>query len=199
MESRRLFIAITLCLVVFFGFQFLFPPKPQPPAVHADSTAVQPKAGTAGVTSPTGAAASSAAKPANAVNGVAPTGDSTKAGAAAPAVVAETTVVAPTAAHSDSGATFEMTNIGAAPASVIMNTYPSRVGGHNGAKVRLGFGSESVLKYELVTNNGQPVDLSGTAFQTSRTGNTVSLTPRTLLVRRSDSITTYFRTASSRT
>ncbi len=85
-------------------------------------------------------------------------------------------MVGPTAARRDSGATFEMSNVGAAPATVVMNTYANRVGGHNGAKVRLGSAGEPVLKYELVTNNGQPVDLSGTPFQTSRVGNVVSYT-----------------------
>lgn len=183
MESRRLFIAIALSVAVFLGIQFLFPQKSQPPIPGADSTAVHSPApgssaksaataatpaGTAmaaGVKAPPSAAAATAAQ--DSTKGRAPTVSS---------VVAETTIVGPTAARKDSGATFEMSNVGAAPATVVMNTYASRVGGHNGAKVRLGSAGEPVLRYQLVTNGGQPVDLSGTAFQTSRVGDVVSYT-----------------------
>ncbi len=176
MESRRLFIAITLALVIFFGFQFLFPPKPQPNAVPgADSTAVQQSAapGTAGTSVKAGAVPGSTAVTGKSVLSPA---DTARSGASVPAVVAQTTVVAPAATRSDSGATFEMSNVGAAPVAVVMNTYPSRLGGLNGAKVRLGSAADPVLKYELVANNGQPVDLSGTSFQTARVGNVVTYT-----------------------
>ena len=82
--------------------------------------------------------------------------------------------MAPRAARRDSGATFELSNVGAAPVAVVMNTYASRVGGSNGAKVRLGSAGNPVLKYQVVTNGGQPVDLSKTAFQTARAGDTVT-------------------------
>lgn len=167
MESRRVALALTLALVVFFGMQYLFPQKAQPIKLPgaADSTAVH------------GAGAKSTAP-----NEVAASPDSTKPGSAAvtvassQSVVAETTTVAPVAARSDSGATFELTSVGAAPVAIVMNTYANRVGGHNGAKVRLGSTDNPVLKYQLVTNGSQPTDLSGTAFQTSRVGTVVTYT-----------------------
>jgi YidC/Oxa1 family membrane protein insertase len=163
MESRRVIIAITLCLVVFFGMQFLFPQKPQPDKVigKADSTAVH---GTVATSAEPAAARATA--------------DSAKATVAlpAPSLIAETTIVAPVAARRDSGATFELSNVGAAPVSVVMNTYANRVGGTNGAKVRLGSSSSPVLKYQLVTNGGSPNDLSGTAFQVARAGDVVTYT-----------------------
>ena len=175
MDSRRLIIAVTLSIVVFFGIQFLFPQKQQPNKVPgADSTAVH---GTvAGAPGAPAVAGSAAAAGSTASGAVTSASDSTRAAAPAASVLAETTVVAPVAARRDSGATFEMSNLGAAPASVVMNTYASRVGGHNGAKVRLGGNGEALLKYQLVTNNGQPVDLSTTQFQTTRSGDVVTYT-----------------------
>ena len=166
MESRRLVIAVTLALVVFFGMQFLFPQKPEPKRLPgADSTVVH------------GALLKSAAP-----NTAATTPDSTRTAAtvasatSAPSVAAETAIVAPVAARRDSGATFELSSVGAAPVAVVMNTYANRVGGHNGAKVRLGSPDNPILKYQLVTNGGQPTDLSGLAFQTSRVGDVVTYT-----------------------
>lgn len=179
MESKRLFIAITLCLVVFFGMQFLFPQKPQPNTISggADSTAAhrvgaKTAAGSASAVAASGSArATDSAKAASAA---------TRVGATVPtltaAVAPETVTVAPVAARSDSGATFELSNVGAAPVAVVMNTYASRIGGHNGEKIRLGSAGNPVLKYQLVTNNGQPTDLSGTAFQSSQAGNVVTYT-----------------------
>jgi YidC/Oxa1 family membrane protein insertase len=173
MESRRLFIAIALALVVFLGMQFLFPQKPQPNKIPggADSTAMHNAA------SKNASASTSVNRPAGGATAAA-VADSTNAGstAAKAALVAETAIVAPAPAHSDSGATFELSNVGAAPVSVVMNTYASRIGGHNGAKVRLGASDNPVLKYQLVTNGGQPTDLSGTAFQSSRNGNVITYT-----------------------
>ena len=165
--SKRIVLAIVLALAVIFGMQYIFPAKPQPkPVGGADSTAVHNPA-------------ESAAKKTAAL-----AVDSTKAAAATPAVTAapvpsiaaETTMVAPVAARRDSGATFELSNVGAAPGTVVMNTYANRVGGSNGAKVRLGSAGNPVLKYQLVTNSGQPTDLSGTAFQTARSGDVVTYT-----------------------
>lgn len=165
--SKRIVLAIVLALAVIFGMQYIFPAKPQPkPVGGADSTAVHNPA-------------ESAAKRTAAL-----AVDSTKAAAATPAVTAapvpsiaaETTIVAPVAARRDSGATFELSNVGAAPGTVVMNTYANRVGGSNGAKVRLGSAGNPVLKYQLVTNSGQPTDLSGTAFQTARSGDVVTYT-----------------------
>jgi YidC/Oxa1 family membrane protein insertase len=168
MDSRRLTIAIALCVAVIFGMQFVFPQKPQPTKppvadsalVHGaktpltDSTVAAPagsaKAGTISATSATSIPLSAAA--------------------------AETTIVDPVAARRDSGATFELSSVGAAPVAVVMNTYANRVGGHNGAKVRLGSPGNPVLKYQLVTNGAQPVDLAGTAFQGARDGNVVTYT-----------------------
>jgi len=158
--SKRIILAIVLALAVIFGMQFLFPQKPQPkPVSSADSAKANAKAPVADSTK---------AAPAPAASAV--------AAAPAPVVAAETTVVAPTAAKRDSGATFEMSNVGAAPGAVVMNTYANRVGGSNGAKVRLGSAGNPVLKYQLVTNGGQPEDLSRTAFQTARSGDVVTYT-----------------------
>lgn len=167
MESRRIVLAVTLCLVVFFGMQYLFPQKTQPIklAGGADSTAVH-----------------GAATKATASSATASTPDSTRIGGAAvtaataQSVVVETTTVAPAATRRDSGATFELSNVGAAPIAVVMNTYANRVGGNDGAKVRLGSPGDPVLKYQLVTNSSQPTDLSGTAFKSSRAGNVVTYT-----------------------
>ncbi len=165
--SKRIVLALALCVAVIFGMQYIFPAKPQPKSVAgADSAAVH---------SPTESTARKAATRA---------GDSAKTVAAAPTtsvatapvVAAETTIVAPVAARRDSGATFEMSNVGAAPGVVVMNTYANRVSGSNGAKVRLGSAGNPVLKYQLVTNGGQPTDLSGTAFQTARSGDVVTYT-----------------------
>jgi len=163
MESRRLIIAIALSVAVLFGMQFVFPAKPQPKAAVVTDTAR-----TAAVKSD--AQATATLKPDS--SGIVAT-----AVTAPPATtVAETTTVAPVAARRDSGATFEFSNVGAAPATVVMNTYANRVSGSNGAKVELGSSANPILKYQLVTNGYQPVDLSGTAFHTSRTGNVVTYT-----------------------
>ncbi len=84
--------------------------------------------------------------------------------------------MAPAAAKRDSGADFHFSNVGAVPVAIVMNTYANRVHGNNGAKVELGSDGNSILKYQLVTNGGQPVDLSHTAFQSSRDGNVVTYT-----------------------
>lgn len=173
-SGKRWVIAIALCVVVIFGMQFLFPQKPQPKKIAgADSTQVHDSsaAAKAGVTA--GTAATAGAPTANV--GTAPANPSVTA-TTTPTVAAETTEVAPVAARRDSGATFEFGNVGAAPLTVVMNTYANRVSGSNGAKVRLGGPGNPVLKYQLVTNAGQPIDLSGTAFQTSRAGNVVTYT-----------------------
>ena len=165
--SKRIVLAIVLALAVIFGMQFLFPQKPQPkPASSADSAAVHNPAGTAKAGAETSRVDSTKVAPA--ISGA--------AAASVPAAVAETTIVAPVAARRDSGATFEMSNVGAAPGVVVMNTYANRVSGSNGAKVRLGSAGNPVLKYQLVTNGGQPTDLSGTAFQTARSGDVVTYT-----------------------
>lgn len=169
-SSKRWVFAIALCIVVIFGMQFLFPQKPQPKKItSADSTQVHDSSAgisstktATGVTTPTATAAVSRLN--------------TPATAAVAAVAAETTEVAPVAARRDSGATFELSNVGAAPAVVVMNTYANRVSGNDGAKVRLGSAGNPVLKYQLVTNGSQPIDLSGTAFQTARDGNAVTYT-----------------------
>ncbi|HEU5402764.1 MAG TPA: membrane protein insertase YidC, partial [Terriglobales bacterium] len=165
--SKRIVLAIVLALAVIFGMQFLFPQKPQPkPASSADSAAVHKPAGIAKAGAETSRVDSTKAAPA--ISGA--------AAASVPAAVAETTIVAPAAARRDSGATFEMSNVGAAPGVVVMNTYANRVSGSNGAKVRLGSAGNPLLKYQLVTNGGQPTDLSGTAFQTARSGDVVTYT-----------------------
>ncbi len=171
MESRRVFLAIALSIAVLFGMQFLFPQKAQPVKLPstADSTAVHGLAAKSAATDAAAASLDTAR-----LNGAAIAASSV--GSPVQTVIAETTTVAPVAARSDSGATFEFSNVGAAPAAVVMNTYASRIGGQNGAKVRLGSPSNPVLKYQLVTNGSQPADLSGTAFQTSRVGNVVTYT-----------------------
>ena len=173
-SGKRWVIAIALCVVVIFGMQFLFPQKPQPKKIAgADSTQVHDSsaAAKAGVTA--GTAATAGAPTANV--GTAPANPSVTA-TTTPTVAAETTEVAPVAARRDSGATFEFGNVGAVPLTVVMNTYANRVSGSNGAKVRLGSAGNPVLKYQLVTNGGSAIDLSGTEFQTARTGDVVTYT-----------------------
>jgi YidC/Oxa1 family membrane protein insertase len=166
-SSRRWAVAITLALLVFFGIQFLFPQKPQPKPVpgRADSAAVHGAGSTA---RDSAATAVDSSHPAAAA--ATPTVNSL------PPIAAETTIVAPAAAHRDSGATFELSNVGAVPSAVVMNTYANRVGGTNGAKVRLGSSGEPILKYQLVTNGGRPTDLSRTQFAGSQSGNVVTYT-----------------------
>lgn len=166
--SKRIVIAIVLALGVIFGMQYLFPQKPQPkPVGSADSAAVHnpvESAKTAATQAKIDSSSMSVAVPATSSPG------------SVLAVVAETTIVSPVVARRDSGATFEFSNVGAAPGAVVMNTYANRVSGSNGAKVRLGSGGNPVLKYQLVTNGGQPIDLSGTPFQTARNGDVVTYT-----------------------
>jgi YidC/Oxa1 family membrane protein insertase len=171
MESRRVFLALALSLVVFFGIQFLFPQKPEPKKLlgGADSTAVH--GAIAGGSASTAPESVSASVPVST-----PTIPGAVSLAQVPAIAAETSIVEPVAARRDSGATFQLSNVGAVPVSVVMNTYASRIGGRNGANVRLGSAGNPVLKYELVTNGGQAEDLSGTTFQTSRAGNVVTYT-----------------------
>ena len=172
MESRRVVLAIALCVAVFLGMQFLFPQKQQPSKIlgKSDSTAIH-GAVARGTTSNTVAAASgldstrTSTTPNATVGPVAPS---------IPSIAAETMTVAPVAAKRDSGADFQLSNIGAAPVAVVMNTYANRVGGSNGAKVQLGSAGNPILKYQLVTNGSQPVDLSRTAFQGSRAGNVIT-------------------------
>ena len=150
--SKRIVLAIVLALAVIFGMQFLFPQKPQPkPVSSADSAAVHNSAESAKASAGTSAVASTGTAAAVAAP------SATAAPAPAPAIAAETTIVAPVAARRDSGATFELSNVGAAPGAVVMNTYAT-----------------PVLKYQIVTNGGQPADLSGTAFQTARNGDVVT-------------------------
>ena len=150
--SKRIVLAIVLALAVIFGMQFLFPQKPQPkPVSSADSAAVHKSAESAKASAGTSAVASTGTAAAVAAP------SATAAPAPAPAIAAETTIVAPVAARRDSGATFELSNVGAAPGAVVMNTYAT-----------------PVLKYQIVTNGGQPADLSGTAFQTARNGDVVT-------------------------
>jgi YidC/Oxa1 family membrane protein insertase len=167
MDSRRVVIAIALSVAVLFGMQFLFPTQPEPkkaPAV-ADSVAMHRAAARKGESTATAVTADSNRVAA----AVAPAANTLR-----PAVAAETTTVAPVAARRDSGATFELSNIGAVPVTVVMNTYASRIGGRDGAKVRLGSAGNPLLKYQLVTNGGQPTDLSGTVFESTRAGNVVT-------------------------
>ena len=165
-SSKRWTIAIALAITVIFGMQFLFPQKPQlKPANSADSTAVHDSTGSANASATTSATGSTKV--------VAPTPTATPA-TPVPTIAAEMTIVGPPPARRDSGATFELSNVGAVPATVVMNTYANRVSGHDGNKVRLGSAGNPVLKYQLVTNGGQPVDLTGTAFQTARTGDVVT-------------------------
>jgi YidC/Oxa1 family membrane protein insertase len=169
-SSKRWVFAIALCIVVIFGMQFLFPQKPQPKKIAgADSTQVHDSsAGISSAKAATGATTLTAT-----ATGSRPI---TPATVAATAIVAETTEVAPVAARRDSGATFELSNVGAAPAVVVMNTYANRISGSDGAKVRLGSAGNPVFKYQLVTNGGQPIDLSSTVFQTTRDGDVVTYT-----------------------
>ncbi len=175
MESKRIALALTLCIIVFFGIQYLFPQKAQPIKLPsaADSTVVHEGAAKSAASN-TATASLDSTGPNGATIGVSPAASA--AASSAQTAVAETTTVAPITARSDSGATFEFSNVGATPAAVVMNTYANRVGGQNGAKVRLGSTGNPVLKYQLVTNGSQPADLSGTAFQTSRGGNVVTYT-----------------------
>ena len=165
MDSRRVVIAIALSVAVLFGMQYLFPTQPEPKKVGAVADSVAMHRAATRKAESTAVVADSNRIAAAAV----PTASTLR-----PSVAAETTTVAPVAARRDSGATFELSNVGAVPVTVVMNTYASRVGGSDGAKVRLGSSGNALLKYRLVTNGGQPVDLSGTAFQSTRSGNIVT-------------------------
>lgn len=183
-SSKRWIIAIALCVAVIFGMQFLFPAKQQPKPKGASGTdSVLVHGSSAGAKTASGA--SSGAVTSGATSGVTSTAIAApqpgspviRATTATPgvAVVAETTTVEPAPARRDSGATFELGNVGAAPLAVVMNTYANRVSGNDAAKVRLGGPGNPVLKYQLVTN-GKETDLSGTAFQMSRSGDVVTYT-----------------------
>jgi len=156
--------------------QFLFPQKPEQNKLpgKADSTAIH-KAAAEGSTGTPGTSAQDSVKPA-AASGTALTTQPavTSLPTALPPIAAETLTVAPAAAKRDSGADFHFSNVGAVPVSIVMNTYANRVHGNNGAKVQLGSATAPVLKYQLVTNGGQPQDLSHTAFQGTRDGNVVT-------------------------
>ncbi len=175
MESRRVVLAVALCIAVFLGMQFLFPQKQQPNKVpgKADSTAVHGIA-VNGTTS-TAATAIGPAKD-SAKDSVKATvaSEAAKPVPAIPLVAAETLTVAPIAARRDSGADFQLSNVGAAPVAVVMNTYANRVSGTDGAKVHLGSAGNPILKYQLVTNGNQPLDLSRMAFSGSRSGDMVT-------------------------
>ena len=177
MESRRFFIAAALAIAVFLGMQFLFPQNPEQKKLpgKADSTAVH-KTVAAGSTGTATVSAQDSAGMAVAPSTVQPTALPlpTTRSAALPVVAAETLTVAPVAAKRDSGADFHFSNVGAVPVAIVMNTYANRVHGSNGPKVQLGSDGNSILKYQLVTNGGQPVDLSHTAFQSARDGNIVT-------------------------
>jgi len=177
MESRRFFIAAALAIAVFLGMQFLFPQNPEQKKLpgKADSTAVH-KTVAAGSTGTATVSAQDSAGMAVAPSTVQPTASSlpTTRSATLPVVAAETLTVAPVAAKRDSGADFHFSNVGAVPVAIVMNTYANRVHGSNGPKVQLGSDGNSILKYQLVTNGGQPVDLSHTAFQSARDGNIVT-------------------------
>lgn len=174
MESRRIVLALALAIAVFVGMQFLFPQKPEQNKLpgNADTTAIH-KAVAEGSTGTATVAGQDSARPVIASGGaVQPATASLPA--AVSAIAAETLTVAPAAAKRDSGADFHFSNVGAVPVSIVMNTYANRVHGNNGAKVRLGSAESPVLKYQLVTNGGQPEDLSHTAFQGTRDGNVVT-------------------------
>jgi len=177
MESRRFFIAAALAIAVFLGMQFLFPQNPEQKKLpgKADSTAVH-KTVAAGSTGTATVSAQDSAGMVVAPSTVQPTASSlpTTRSATLPVVAAETLTVAPVAAKRDSGADFHFSNVGAVPVAIVMNTYANRVHGSNGPKVQLGSDGNSILKYQLVTNGGQPVDLSHTAFQSARDGNIVT-------------------------
>jgi len=177
MESRRFFIAAALAIAVFLGMQFLFPQNSEQKKLpgKADSTAVH-KTVAAGSTGTATVSAQDSAGMAVAPSTVQPTALPlpTTRSAALPVVAAETLTVAPVAAKRDSGADFHFSNVGAVPVAIVMNTYANRVHGSNGPKVQLGSDGNSILKYQLVTNGGQPVDLSHTAFQSARDGNIVT-------------------------
>jgi YidC/Oxa1 family membrane protein insertase len=183
-ESRRFILAIALSIAVFLVFAH-FSNQPGQGAVKgkADSTAVARKGATAGAaagaTSAAASGSTTAVAPgtgAGATTSVAnptpnPSAANTAAAPAAPAappVAAETTTVV---TRPDSGATFRISNVGAAPTAVVMNAYVNRV--HPG-KVDLGSGGGPVLRYALVVNRGQAVDLSAVPFQGSRQGDALT-------------------------
>lgn len=164
MDTRRLALAVALSALFIFAMQFIFPgtKKGANGAKPTDSAAVARNA----VTAP--AAQSS-------TRSTSPSADTIAAATAAvsntavPAAAVETTLVV---TRPDSGATFKLSSLGAEPVGIVMNAYDNRV---SGSKVNLGYGNKPVLKYQLVTNSqAAPVDLSGTAFQASRSGNVVT-------------------------
>ena len=158
--------------------QFLFPQKAEQNKLlgKADSTAVHKSMAPGSTGAATVSAQDSAKTGAVAPSTVQPVVASspTTPATTLPTITADTLTVAPTAAKRDSGADFHFSNVGAVPVAIVMNTYANRVHGSNGPKVQLGSDGNSILKYELVTNGGQPVDLSHTVFQSTRDGNVVA-------------------------
>lgn len=167
MDSRRFLLALALSVAVIFGMQYLFPAAvgvkgkgaiPPGDTVAAGRTPGVP-ATPAPVTQPGSTTVASAAAPT-----VAPTAAPTAAqgGSATASVQAETTTV--TGTRPDSGAVFRVSSIGAAPVAAVMRTYPNRAPGRSGP-VNLAATRQPIIKYQLVTNGGAPVDLGAVPFQ----------------------------------
>lgn len=183
MDTKRLTLAVVLSALFIFAMQYLLPGmrKGANGVTAADSAAVVARGAQPNTASNTSTNTATTATTAAATGGVSAAtrvaspivnGDTTAgrmSAGTAPVIAAETTVVV---TRRDSGATFRLSNVGAAPIAVTMNAYENRV---SGGKVNLGYESKPVLRYQLVPNTqAAPVDLSGTTFQSSRTGNVVT-------------------------
>ncbi|MGI8547443.1 MAG: YidC/Oxa1 family insertase periplasmic-domain containing protein, partial [Gemmatimonadaceae bacterium] len=177
MDTRRFALAVALSAIFIFAMQFILPgaKKGANGATPADSAAMT-RNGVSAPAQPNATRPSVAASVAASGTVTGPvTGDTTGTVvtvaqvAAAPVIPADTAVVA---VRRDSGATFKLSNVGAEPIGVTMNAFNNRV---SGGKVNLAYGSKPLLKYQLVPNSqAAPIDLSGTHFQSSRSGNVVT-------------------------
>jgi YidC/Oxa1 family membrane protein insertase len=177
MDNKRFILAIILSVAVIFVMQLFFPglkPSAKGTRSVADSAAVATRKGT---TTDSGRTTATAAPQIAAQT--APDSTTTAAvshSAAVPptaTITAETTVVS---TRRDSGATFTMSNVGAAPTSVVMNAYTLATPANKGNPIDLVIPGQSLIKYQIVTNNKQEIDLSKTPFAEQRNGNVVTYT-----------------------
>jgi YidC/Oxa1 family membrane protein insertase len=155
--DKRFFLALFLSLIVIAISQLLFPPPKQPAAAKA-SGANQNSATSSTRTTPTVRAMAIDSSRGSSLS-IERTSSTAPSSTSSSAVVAQATVV------ETSRAVYTFTNEGAAPTSVVIRDYQNR---STGGPVDLGTPGLTLLRYYIVTNNRDTLNLAEIPFQLQR-------------------------------
>lgn len=171
MDSKRFILALTLSVAVMFVVSTIFPPATPEGSLdpQADSALVTGASSHLHDSQAAGASTGSTIGSAGSSDSADPASSDDSLSAAIPLIPTVATLVGDNAA--DSGAVFTMNSVGASPSSVKMNAYNFATTPRSGEPVTLEVPGQSLLKYQVVANNGARLDLSQTNFAVTEDGN----------------------------